>query len=273
MDGTLGLGGHAEAVLKKLGPQGRLLGLDVDSAALQMAKNRLQPSGDQTITRQVNFRGLQGVLDELGWHEVDGMLFDLGVSSLQLDDPTRGFSFQSDGPLDMRLDPRSSETALSILQTIQEKELMDRLTVFGEGRNAKRVSRYLLSDVAEGKMKTTRDLASFCERVLGRRGKAHPATRLFLALRTLVNKELDVLSDLLQVAPRYLAVGGRLVIISFHSLEDRMVKERFKALAQECLDEKRFSLVTKKPVGPSEEERAPNPRSRSAKLRVLERKA
>ncbi len=245
--------------------------MDVDSTALQMAKNRLQPSGDQTITRQVNFRGLQGVLDELGWREVDGMLFDLGVSSLQLDDPTRGFSFQSDGPLDMRLDPRGNQTALSVLQTIQEKELIDRLTQFGEGRNARRVSRYLLSDVAQGRIQTTRDLASFCERVIGRRGKGHPATRLFLALRTLVNRELDVLGDLLGVAPRYLAVGGRLLIISFHSLEDKMVKERFRSLAQDGIDEKRFVVVTKKPVGPSEEEMAPNPRSRSAKLRAIER--
>jgi 16S rRNA (cytosine1402-N4)-methyltransferase len=271
VDGTLGLGGHAEAIVKKLSDKGRLLGMDVDPENLSLAKNRLQLLGDQTLTRRANFRGLQGVLQEIGWNEVDGVLVDLGVSSTQLDEGRRGMSFQSEAPLDMRLDPTSPETALSILESIDEKHLADVFYEFGERRQAKRISRYLLSDVQQGKIKTTTDLAGFCERVLGWHGKVHPATRVFLALRCLVNKELDVLKEFLVAAPETLSVGGRLAVISFHSLEDRAVKERFRALAQHLEGGKRFSILTKKPVGPTEEERHSNPRSRSAKLRVLER--
>src|SRR5205823_4077247 len=152
--------------------------------------------------------GLRGVLRELGWNEVDGMVFDLGVSSTQIADENRGFSFQRPGPLDMRLDPSQTETALSLLHKISEGELADLFRTFGEKRSARRLSRYLLHDVSLGKIKNSEDLASFCLRVLGRHGKTHPATRVFLALRALVNDELGALKDMLEVAPAHLAPGG-----------------------------------------------------------------
>jgi len=277
VDGTLGLGGHAEAILQKLGPSGRLLGLDVDPDNLEKAKSRLQPFEDQTNTRRSNFRGLQGVLREMGWDDVDGLLFDLGVSSTQLDTPQRGFSFMKDGPLDMRLDPSSPITALGVLRSIEEKMLVQQLILFGEGRFAGKLARRMIAAAAEGKLNTTTDLAQLCQRVLGwkrcpgRRGGSHPATRVFLMLRCLVNKEIDSATFCATVAPDFLKVKGRLAIISFHSLEDRIVKEAFRTLAKEGKDDKMFQLVTKKPIVATEQECRENPRSRSAKLRILER--
>jgi len=273
VDGTLGLGGHAEAIAKKLGPHGRLLGLDVDHQNLAAAERRLQPLGNLTRTRQVNFRGLQGALAAEGWKGADGMLFDLGVASSQLEDPARGLSFQADGPLDMRLDPSTGKTALQVLHTVRERELEEALREFGEERNAKRLSRSILFELSAGRLKTTGELARLCERVVGRHGKTHPATRVFLMLRCMVNDEMGALDDLLAAAPACLNLRGRLAIISFHSLEDRRVKEKFRSLAKSPSGEKRFSLVTKKPIGPSSDEMRENPRSRSAKMRVLERVA
>ncbi len=271
VDGTLGLAGHAVEIAKRLAPGGELLGLDVDPSTLSVAESRLQPFGNLTKTRQVNFRGLQRVLRDLGWDEVDGMLFDLGFSSAQMDDGKRGFSFQQEGPLDMRLDPSGKDTALSVLQTVKEDDFISLLTSYGEARHAKRLARLLLSETAAGKMKTTLDLARVCESVMGRHGKSHPATRVFLALRALVNREEDVLNDLLNQAPPLLKVGGRLLIISFQGLEDKWVKEKFRTWVREGAEGKQFSLVVKKPVVPSDAEQEANPRARSAKLRVLER--
>ena len=271
VDGTLGLGGHAEGILRKLGSNGTLLGIDVDPDNLKQAKDRLQPFEDQTITRRVNFRGLQGILQELGWETVHGMVFDLGVSSTQLGAPLRGFSFQRKGPLDMRLDPDSKETAQTLLRKIEERELSAMLWEFGEKRNARRISRYLLNDIQSGRIQNTEDLAKFCERVIGRYGKVHPATRVFLALRCLVNKEIETLQEMLRVAPPLLSVGGRIAVISFHSLEDKQVKSQFRFLAKLESGPYRYSLVTKKPIRPTIQEQEENPRSRSAKLRVLER--
>ncbi|OVE77466.1 16S rRNA (cytosine(1402)-N(4))-methyltransferase [bacterium F11] len=272
VDGTLGLGGHAEAILRQLGPKGEVLGLDVDAETLAQAEDRLQPFEDQTITRRVNFRGLQGVLQELGWTGVDGMLFDLGVSSVQLNDPKRGISFQSEGPLDMRLDTEAPHNALTLLKQMKEDELAEVFYEFGVRRNPRRISRYLLHDVREGKITTTTDLAGFCDRVVGRRGRIHPATKIFLALRSLVNNEQQVLKDLLQVAPLFLNQGGRLAIISFHSVEDRIVKNEFRSWSQDGKETSFcFARATRKPIQPSAEEVQANPRSRSAKLRVLER--
>lgn len=269
VDGTLGLGGHAEAILEKVGPSGKLLGLDVDPENLRRAQDRLQPHGDQTITRQVNFRGLQEVLADVGWDEVDGVLADLGVSSPQLDSPERGFSFLREGPLDMRLDPRSPRTALSVLRTVSTEDLADQLFKFGEVKGSRKLARRLVDAAARSEIKTTGDLA----RMIGgkrREGGSHPATRVFLALRDLVNDELDALTDFLRSAPACLKVGGRLAIVTFHSGEDRLVKVAFRDAAR-VEGEKKFHIVTKKPVVPSDEERRTNPRSRSAKLRVLER--
>jgi 16S rRNA (cytosine1402-N4)-methyltransferase len=271
VDGTLGLGGHSEAIAQRLGPEGRLLGLDVDPANLSVAKNRLQPFENRTNTRRSNFRGLHGILRDMQWNEVDGMLFDLGVSSTQLDIDTRGFSFQREGPLDMRLDPASSTTALSVLQSIDENRLAQEFITFGEGRFARKLARNILRQVGEGKVHSTTDLARICERVTGWRRGSHPATRVFLALRCLVNQELEAVRDMLATAPDALSIGGRLVIISFHSLEDRLVKERFRGLIADEANPKKFKILTKKPVVPTEQETNVNPRARSAKLRALER--
>ncbi len=271
VDGTLGLGGHAEAILQRLGPKGRLLGLDFDQSNLEQAKNRLQPFEDRTITRRSNFQGLQGILRELGWDTVDGMIFDLGISSTQLDNPERGFSFQRPGPLDMRLDPSSPTTALTVLRSLDEKDLAQHLIQFGEGRFARKLARRIVEATQRGSLTMTTDLAKLCERVLGWRRGSHPATRVFLMLRSLVNKELENVAALPQIAPQHLAPNGRLAIISFHSLEDKIVKEAFRTLARDIQENKIFKLVTKKPVVATEEEARFNPRARSAKLRVLER--
>ncbi len=272
IDATLGLGGHAEAILKKLDSSGRLLGLDVDPDNLKRAQDRLQPLGNRTITRQVNFRGLQEVLNKEGWGEVDGVLADLGVSSPQLDAPERGFSFMHEGPLDMRLDPRSPRTALSVLRSVAPDTLAEHLVRFGEFRGVRKLARRIVDSASRGEIKTTGDLVAA---IGGRRregGGTHPATRVFLALRDLVNDELGALSDFLRSAPTHLKVGGRLAIISFHSGEDRLVKVAFRDAAG-ADGPKKFHIVTKKPVVPSEDEKRSNPRSRSAKLRVLERVA
>jgi len=271
VDGTLGLGGHAEAILKELEPHGRLLGLDVDSESLVRAENRLQPFGNRSNTRRSNFRGLQGILRDLGWGEADGLLFDLGVSSFQIDRGERGFSFQKEGPLDMRLDPGSSETAMSVLRTISPDEFESLLREFGEARFARKLAGRILDSLSQEKLKTTLDLARICGQVAGGRGKVHPATRVFLALRAKVNDEIGSLEALLNQIPECLTTGGRAAIISFHSIEDRLVKHSFSRLEKEGYEEKKFVRVTRKPVVPSPEELRANPRSRSAKLRVLER--
>jgi 16S rRNA (cytosine1402-N4)-methyltransferase len=271
VDGTLGMGGHAEAILKRLQPAGRLLGLDVDPAAIQLAERRLQPFGERAITRLANFRGLPSVLKELGWGDVDGMVFDLGISSQQLDDPARGLSFRSEAPLDMRIDPANPETALSFLRKVDEKEFADLLFRYGEARNARRLARAICFDVSKGLINTTGELARLCERVAGRHGKTHPATRVFLALRASVNDEMGALNGILKAGPSFLSVGGRMAVITFQSIEDKAVKERFRGLEDEGMEGKTFRRITRKPLAPSEDEARENPRARSAKLRVLER--
>jgi 16S rRNA (cytosine1402-N4)-methyltransferase len=273
VDGTLGLGGHAEAIAKALQGHGRLLGLDVDPSYIQEAERRLQPFGNLTLTRLVNFRGLQRVLHELNWENVDGLIFDLGFSSPQMEDPSRGLSFQLDGPLDMRLDPNLSKTALDCLREVDEKDLALLLKEYGENRFARKLARAIKNDVLQGLIHTTKDLAQLCERVVYSRGKTHPATRVFLALRILVNDENNALKELLSSAPSFLSVGGRILIISFQSTEDRIVKWKFRELENEGLNGKKFKVITKKPIVPSEDEALSNPRSRSSKLRVLERVA
>jgi 16S rRNA (cytosine1402-N4)-methyltransferase len=275
VDGTLGLGGHAEEILKRLKGNnnvgGGLLGLDVDHQNIEEAERRLQPFGSLTRTRQVNFRGLHEALRSVGWDFVDGILLDLGVASSQLDNAERGLSFAQEGPLDMRLDTRLSKTALDHLRAISESAFTDLLKDYGEMRHARKLSRWILSVVARGEIKTTRDLAALCERVVGRHSAVHPATRVFLALRCLVNDEQGALNDFLRIAPEHLQVGGRLAIISFHSIEDRQVKHAFRSLAQNESDSKQFQVLTKKPIVPDDTEVAANPRARSAKLRAIER--
>jgi 16S rRNA (cytosine1402-N4)-methyltransferase len=277
VDGTLGLGGHAAEILKRLkgtdAHDGGLLGLDVDRRNLEEAERRLQPFGSLTRTRQVNFRGLHEALHSVGWQTVDGIVLDLGIASSQLDDATRGLSFIQAGPLDMRLDPRLPKTALDWLRSISEDALAALLKEYGEARFAHKLSRWILAAVSRDEIKTTTDLATLCERAVGRHGPTHPATRVFLALRCLVNDEQGALNDFLRIAPDCLNVGGRLAIISFHSIEDRQVKTAFRSLSQEGSGQKRFQLLTKKPIVPDESELKVNSRSRSAKLRALERVA
>lgn len=266
VDGTLGLGGHAVHLAQQLGPDGRLLGLDVDPVNLVEAENRLQPFGDRTITRRSNFRGLPEVLRELGWDQIDGLLLDLGISSVQLDDPKRGFTFQAEGPLDMRLDPHASRTAEAAILEAGEEKLIEQFREFGEYKSARRLAKKILEQIQNGELRTTGELARLCERTLGRSRKTHPATRIFLALRCLVNNELEDLFNLLNSCPPYISVGGKIAVISFHSGEDRLVKRQFIDLEQ-----KGFKRITRKPIVPSLDEMDTNPRSRSAKLRVVER--
>jgi 16S rRNA (cytosine1402-N4)-methyltransferase len=285
VDGTLGGGGHARAILERSAPDGRLMGLDRDEAALAHCQNSLgQRYGERFVARQSSFAELGEQLDALGWSTVDGIVLDLGVSSHQIDTPTRGFSFSADGPLDMRMGPDASQTAEQLIATSSERELADILYGFGEEKKSRRLARLIKQAQAAGELRTTADLAAVCWRGLGgKQGKIHPATRTFQALRIAVNDELGALDRFLDQMLDWLAPAGRVAIISFHSLEDRRVKQRFSALSNPSAnrppglpppieDPKPLArLVTRKPVVPRDKETDENPRARSAKLRVLER--
>jgi 16S rRNA (cytosine1402-N4)-methyltransferase len=283
LDLTVGMGGHSAELLKRL-PKGRLIGLDQDVDALQHAGLALQ--GDPRVSLfKANFADLLWVLKDLSVREVDSVLMDIGVSSYQLDTPERGFSFLHEGPLDMRMDQASGHTASEILNNSSEQELSKIFFEFGEEPKARALSRAIVAARAKEPLRTTSQLADLAKRVLGRpRGKdsKHPATRLFQALRIGVNRELEVLQKGLKAALSILKPGGRLAVITFHSLEDRIVKQFFKAEATDCLcppdlpmcvcgHKASLKIITNKPLSPSEEEVAENPRSRSAKLRVAEK--
>ncbi|MCM2255091.1 MAG: 16S rRNA (cytosine(1402)-N(4))-methyltransferase RsmH [Vicinamibacteria bacterium] len=261
VDGTLGLGGHAEAVLERSSPDGRLLGLDRDPAALALARTRLARFGDRLRTEHADFRALPELLK----HDApDGILLDLGVSSMQLDDPTRGFSFRADGPIDMRLDPTRGEPASELVNRLNEFDLADLIYRFGEEHRSRRIARAIVS---ARPLNSTTALAEVVRRAAGRpRRGIDNATLTFQALRIATNGELDELGATLEQLAHRLAPGGRLAVIAFHSLEDRVVKHTFRALAA-----RGFSLLTRKPVVASAEEERANPRARSAKLRVLRR--
>ncbi|MFO7166471.1 MAG: 16S rRNA (cytosine(1402)-N(4))-methyltransferase RsmH [Chloroflexota bacterium] len=268
IDGTLGGGGHAAAILEASGPDGRLLGLDVDPAALAAAGARLAPFGERATLARGNFRDLAALAREHGFDPADGVLLDLGVSSYQLDTPERGFSFQSDAPLDMRLDPQGEVTAADLVNELPEGELADLIYRFGEERGSRRIARLVAEARRRRRIETTAELAAIVARALGgRHGKIHPATRTFQALRIAVNRELESLELALPQAVELLAPGGRVAVISFHSLEDRIVKLFFRAEAQAG----RLRILTKKPLEASDAEARANPRSRSAKLRAAER--
>jgi 16S rRNA (cytosine1402-N4)-methyltransferase len=284
LDGTLGGGGHAEALLDA---GARVIGLDQDPAALQAARDRLGPRGERFVAEQANFRDARGVLDRLGVPEVDGALVDLGVSSPQLDDPERGFSFRARGPLDMRMDPTRGEPLSALLSRWDEKALARILDTLGEERFARPIARAIHRAHREGKLTDTAELADVVARSIPRKAwpkDLHPATRTFQALRIAVNDELGALSDFVGDLPRIVARGGRAAAISFHSLEDRIVKQGFAKLATGCICPPRlpvcacgrvaqWKVLTKKAVQSSEAERSENPRSRSARLRAVERLA
>jgi len=272
VDCTVGLGGHAEELLRACRGEGCLIGMDADTGNLRLAKRRLQPFGRQVRLFQANFADLKDVLDEAGLTGADAVLADLGVASTQLDDPQRGFSFTADGPLDMRMDRRRRQTAGDLVNTLSERGLADLIYEYGQERYSRRIARAIAHARRGGPIEGTLRLAEIVSRALPaatrrtRRG-VHPATRTFQALRIAVNDELGSLERLLDTLPHLLNVGGRACVISFHSLEDRRVKQAFAAWASTG----RARLITKRPITASEAERAENSRSRSAKLRCIER--
>jgi len=263
VDGTLGSGGHAEAVLRRTAPDGRLVGLDRDAEALERARARLLPFGARVRLEHADYREIE---QQLGDERASGILLDLGVSSLQLDDAARGFSFQREGPLDMRMDRSAPGTAAELVNRMREGELADLIHEYGEERFARRIARAIVRARQTEAIVTTTRLAEIVRRAAprSRRPGFHPATRSFQALRIRVNRELDGLGEALERAAACLRSGGRLVVIAFHSLEDRAVKQAFRSLAG-----RGFSLLTRKPLRPGEAELRRNPRARSARLRAL----
>ncbi len=276
IDCTVGEGGHATAILEK-GAQ--LLGIDIDPQAIEIAVKRLQPYGENAILINENFENLERICSDSGLHPVHGVLFDLGMSSLQLTGTSRGFSFQHDSPLNMRFSPSQELSAATIVNTFPEDELAAIIKKYGEERRSKQIAR---SIVANRPIDTTLRLATVIERTVGFRGKIHPATKTFQALRIAVNQELQRLETALKQVANILFLGGRLVVISFHSLEDRLVKHYMRQESRDCICPPRtpvcmcvhkatFKLITKKVITPSPAEILANPRSRSARMRVAER--
>jgi 16S rRNA (cytosine1402-N4)-methyltransferase len=278
IDATVGLGGHSFEIAKRLGAPGHLIGVDKDPKALEMAKAKLALDSSAGVSpadwprielRQGSFAGLADSLFQKDELKADGILADIGVSSLQLDDAARGFSFQADGPLDMRMDPHAERTAEQVVNHLDERELADVIYEFGEERRSRRIARAICRSRP---IRTTAQLAEIVSAAArsmnSEQRRIHPATLTFQALRIFVNRELDDLKALLVTAPRILKPGGRLVVISFHSLEDRIVKD---ALREGEKKYKYFRVLTKKPVVASELEYGRNPRARSAKLRAAER--
>lgn len=267
LDATVGLGGHAEALLQAVGPQGRLIGLDRDGEALELARERLKRFGDRMKLVQGDFGELARLLDEIQVEAYDGVLFDLGVSSFQLEKPDRGFSFAREGPLDMRMDPTDSLTAAEIVNRISLPELTWILRSYGEERWAGRIARAI---VRGRPFVTTTQLAQGVRRAAGpgaSRGRIDPATRTFQAIRIAVNRELELLPLGLRQAIGRLRGRGRIVVLAYHSLEDRIVKAAFREEEKQG----RCEIVNKKPIRPSERELARNPRGRSARLRIARR--
>ena len=285
VDGTVGAGGHAEAILRATAPGGRLIAIDRDPGAVEAARRRLDAFGDRAILRHADYRRLPALLDEIGARTVSGILLDLGISSLQLDDPGRGFSFRADGPLDMRIDrSQTTTTAADLVNTLPEDSLATILEDYGEEPRARRIARAIGRARRHAPILTTLALADIVARANTRRGpvRIHPATRSFQALRIVVNDELEGLGRLLEQAVGRLEPGGRIAVIAFHSLEDRLVKRALRGLTRRCICPRdlpvcacgrpgQVRLVTPRPVRPSAGEMRGNPRSRSARLRAAER--
>jgi 16S rRNA (cytosine1402-N4)-methyltransferase len=266
VDGTLGGGGHAEALARRVTPRGQVIGLDRDPSAIAAAGTIL--SGLPIRLAQANFCDLPEVLPHVGLERVDGILLDLGLSSDQLADTNRGFSFQAEGPLDLRFDPSEGEPAWRLIARLRESTLADLIFELGEERHSRRIARAIVARREKQPIRTAADLAELVRRCYprgARRERIDPATRTFQALRIAVNGELKSLEIALRRLPDCLIAGGRLAIISFHSLEDRRVKEAFRT-------DERLEVLTRKPITPTDEEVQKNPRARSAKLRVAARK-
>ncbi len=280
VDGTLGAGGHARGIMEASAPDGQLLGLDVDPQALAIARRNLAPYEHRIHLAQASYTSLSTQLARLGWGAVDGIVLDLGASSMQFDTPERGFSFLHDAPLDMRFGPHAPQTAADLVNKYSERELADLIYQYGEERESRKIARAI---VRARPIQTTRELVAAIESVSPRRGeRVHPATRTFQALRIAVNEELTSIEEVLPQAVTVLKPGGRLAVISFHSLEDRIVKEFFREHSKDRVnppyeqiyeEERKATLkeVNRKPIVPSDEETQHNPRARSAKLRIAEK--
>lgn len=258
IDGTVGAGGHTSGIAAASASSGRVLGLDADPQALVVAAANLAGWGDRVVLRHSNYRELRRVAQENGFVPADGIVLDLGLSSMQLADPVRGFSFTSPGPLDMRFNPDEAETAADLANTLPENELADLIFRYGEEHASRRIARAIVN---ARPLTIASELADVIERAVGRRGRVHPATRTFQALRIAVNHELESLEAVLPQLADVLAPQGRVAIITFHSLEDRIVKMYFR-------QSRELRVLTKHPVRPSRQEIVANPRSRSAKLRA-----
>jgi len=270
VDSTVGTGGHAFKILQKIGPKGYLICIDRDVDSLAFAEERLKGfTGSCSFIHQ-DFRHIDSILDDLGAHEVDGMIFDLGISSYQLENAQRGFSLQSEGPLDMRMDQNSYISAYDLVNSLSEREIASILKVFGQERFCNRIAHCLVKQRARNPIASTQELTNTVLKAVPhtyKRQRIHPATRTFQAFRIAVNRELEALDVALDKCIPYLKKGARLCIISFHSLEDRIVKEKFRYFSKEH----KLKIITKKPLRASEKEINENPRSRSARLRVAEK--
>lgn len=285
VDGTLGGGGHSYEICRALGPGGRHIGIDQDGDAIAAASKRLEPFKERTSIVRSNYSEMPAVLAELGIEKVDGILLDLGVSSHQLDDEGRGFTYRMDAPLDMRMDMRQSMTAADLLNTAGEMELFRIIRDYGEERFAKNIAKHICMEREKKPLRTTGELVEIIDHAIPakvRQGGGHPAKRTFQAVRIAVNRELAVLEDSLDAMIDLLNQGGRLCIITFHSLEDRIVKSIFKRNENPCTCPPSFPVcvcgkkpkgrvITRKPILPAEEEMEMNKRSKSAKLRIFER--
>lgn len=265
VDGTLGLGGHSAFFLTRLSNQARIFGFDKDEQALALARQRVPD--ERLKTFHASYTQAPEILQQAGVKSVDGLLLDLGLSSYQLDNPERGFSLLQNGPLDMRFDLSATLTAADIVNTWPLQEITRILTDYGEERHAEKIALAILAARKQAPIQTTEQLRQIVETVIPRYGKRHPATQTFQALRIACNSELETVSQALQKLPYLLAVGARAAVLTFHSLEDRLVKNQFKALAAGG----EFQLVTKHALAPAYEEVRQNHRARSAKLRVIER--
>ncbi len=279
IDATVGAGGHAWGILKACEPEGMLLGLDLDPQALELAHQRLDAFGERAVLMQASYTTLQDQLRRLGWESVQGILIDLGVSSMQLDTPARGFSFQSEGPLDMRFNPNQPISASELVNRLSEAELAELIWRLGEESQSRRIARAICQ---ARPLQTTSQLSEVIIRAVGRQGRLHPATRTFQALRMAVNQELQAIEAFMPQAIHALSPGGRLAMITFHSLEDRLVKQFLRRESRNCICPPRQPVCTchhtpslrevnRHPITPGETETQANPRARSAKLRVAEK--
>lgn len=268
LDATVGLGGHSESILRIIGPRGFLIGSDADSDALSLAEERLRQTGAPFDLLHANFADLDQVLSLAGQQHVDRIVADLGLSSYQLAVPAKGFSLAEDGPLDMRYDRSRGRTAADVVARLSERELADVIYRYGEERWARRVAKAIVSARRRHPIRTTGELADIVDKAIpGRRGRIARPTKTFQAIRIFVNREIDVLARFLDLAPKHLRSNGRLVVISFHSLEDRLVKQAMR----EGLRSGLYAEIAKKPIRPTDAEVERNPRSRSAKLRFAVR--